>query len=180
MPTALLYFRTDGTHPVYTASTTSDAVSVSQLLSIYPDQVLEFDFPENILEGMRLNYDNNVISIPAPNSEGVKLINKQENGLRGIELTINGVFKNPKTLSTDIAKLKNMATMSQIDSKHIYGIVGFYSPNAPEFSLDPNATVATNATKGYTLSSFTIGYAGQQVTRYDFRVTLSFGGIYTS
>jgi hypothetical protein len=180
MPTALLYFRTDGTHPVYTASTTSDAVSVSQLLATYPDQVLEFDFPENILEGMKLSYDNNVVNIPAPNSDGVKLINKQENGLRGVELVINGVFKNPKTINTDITKLKNLATMSQVDSKHIYGIVGFYSPNAPEFSLDPNATVISTATKGYTLSSFTIGYVGQNVTRYDFRVTLSFGGTYTS
>lgn len=180
MATAVLYYRTTSTlsdNALYPNPSSDYTTFITNMPST---QVLEFDFPENILEGIKFSYQNNVINLPAPNNDGVKLINKQENGLRGVDLTINGVLRNPKTINADITTLKRMATLSQIDTKHIYGIVGFYSPNAPEFSLDPNATSSLNATKGYTLNSFTIGYVGQQTTRYDFRVELSFGGIYTS
>lgn len=180
MPTALLYHRT-----ISTLSDTVGATTPELLLANHASQVLEFDFPENILEGVKFAYENNMSDIPAPNSDGVKKINKQENGLRSIKLTINGVFKNaiPSTLNADIAKLKNMAKLSQTDLKHVFGIIGFYSPNAAEFSLDPDATTgalpAGKATIGYTLESFNLGYVGQQRTRYDFQVTLSFGGTFT-
>ncbi len=69
--------------------------------------------------------------------------------------------------------------MVQVDSKHPFGVIGFYSPNAPEFSLDPNATLSSNASYGYTIQSLRIGYLGQKTTRYGFTMTLSFGGTYT-
>lgn len=177
MPTALIYFRD-------TNSLRDDAGAVTpdDLLANFSDQVLEFDFPENVLEGLSFDYKNNVIDIPAPNSDGVKRINKQENGLRGINLTINGVFRNPKPeiLSVDIAKLKKMAVLPQVDTDNIFGVIGFFSPNALEFSLDPDALNATKGTIGYTIESYRIGYVGQKTTRYDFQVILSFGGTYVS
>lgn len=177
MPTALLYFRdTNSLRDDVGAATPID------LLANFEPQVLEFDFPENVLEGLSFDYANNVIDIPAPNSEGKRRINKQENGLRGVTLTINGVFRNPKPqiLSADIAKLKKMAALPQIDNDNIFGVVGFFSPNALEFSLDPDASNATKGTIGYTIQSFRIGYVGQKTTRYDFQVILSFGGTYVS
>ena len=177
MPTALLYFRDSNSLRDDTGAATPD-----DLLANFSDQVLEFDFPENVLEGLSFDYKNNVIDIPAPNSEGKRRINKQENGLRGITLTINGVFRNPnpQILSADIAKLKKMSVLQQLDDDNIFGIIGFFSPNALEFALDPDALNATRGTIGYTIESFRIGYVGQKLTRYDFQVILSFGGTYVS
>lgn len=187
MPTALLYSRSDGNgvapFNVPTLSDTVGATTPELLLTNHPLQVLEFDFPDNVLEGINFNYQNNITSIPAPNSEGIKRINKVENGLKSLTLVINGVFRNNKTINADIAILKDMATRSQVDLKHVAGIIGFFSPNAPEFNLDPNATTGAlpigKATIGYTLESFKIGFIGQENTRYDFQVMLSFGGTYT-
>jgi hypothetical protein len=140
-----------------------------------------FNFPDNLLEGIDYQYQNNVLDIPVPNSLGIRKINKQDNGLKTVQLTLNGEFLIPKTagvktVDADILKLKLMASMLQVEDKHPYGKIGFYSPNAPEFSLDPNATSSLNATKGYTLTSLRIGYIGQKTTRYGFSVTLAFGG----
>jgi len=130
MPTALLYFRASTTSGGISDSLRNDtgAATPNDLLANFPDQVLEFDFPENVLEGLSFDYKNNVIDIPAPNSEGKRRINKQENGLRGITLTINGVFRNPKPqiLSADIAKLKKMAVLQQVDNDNIFGVIGFF------------------------------------------------------
>lgn len=184
MPTALLYMRSDGsdTAPFNVSSLSDDtgATTPELLATNFPDQVLSFIFDENILEGIDFSYNNNITDISAPLSDGTRRINKQENGLGGISLTINGVFENPKTLNADIAKLKLISSRVNLDPKHIYGKIGFYSPNAPEFNLDPNATSGSNATIGYTVSGFKLGYIGQQVTRYGFSITLSFGGTYTS
>lgn len=189
MPSAYIYFRSDGsTFSGYTNNTLRSAT--------YPDpnsdfatwsanmpssQVLEFNFPDNILEGINYEYANNVIDIPIANSDGTKKIAKQENGLRSLQVTINGVFKNPKVINTDISKLKNFAKLSQVDDNNIYGIIGFYSPNAPEFSLDPDSTSAgAKGTVGFTLNSFSLGFNTPAITRYGFRVTLSFGGVFTN
>lgn len=184
MPTALIYMRSDGTDTdpfnVPTLSDTAGATTPELLATNFPDQVLSFTFSENVLEGMNFTYTNNITDLPAPLSDGTRRINKQENGLSGVTLSINGVFSNPKTLNTDIAKLKLIASRIQLDAKHIYGKIGFFSPNASEFNLDPNATSALNATIGFTVSSFKIGYVGQENTRYGFSVILSFGGTYTS
>ena len=182
MPTAFLYYRTNSTLRGVTYPNPS--LDETTFLANMPSaQVLEFNFPDNILEGINFEYTNNVIDIPIANSDGVKRIAKQENGLRSIHVTINGVFKNPKSINNDISKLKNMAKTSQIDDDNIYGVIGFYSPNAPEFSLDPNAVslpIRTKGTIGYTMQSFSLGFQTPTITRYGFRVTLSFGGTYTN
>ncbi len=175
---AKLYIRT-----LTTLSDTVNATTPTELETNFEAQVLTFLVPDNILEAVKFVYQNNISNIIAPNSEGVRRINKQENGLRGIQLTINGVFRNPKTISDDIAKLRTFMTIKQLDLKHVQGIVGFECPNAPEFNLDPNATTgalpAGKATQGYTIDSVSLGYVGQQPTRYDFQVVLSFGGTWT-
>lgn len=177
MPTALIYYRDPDNN---TLSDDAGATTPELLATNFPDQVLSFTFSDNVLEGMNFSYVNNITDLPAPLSDGTRRINKQENGLSSVILSINGVFSNPKTLNSDIAKLKLIASRVNLDEKHIYGNVGFYSPNASEFNLDPNATTGSKATIGFTVTSFKIGYVGQENTRYGFSVVLSFGGTYTS
>lgn len=177
MPTALLYYRD--------ADSLRDNVGADtpvNLLANFSDQVLEFDFPDNILEGVNFEYGNNVINIPIANSNGIKKINKQENGLKFLNMTVRGVFRNTGTtgLNADIAKLKKMAALPQVDNDNIYGVIGFYSPNAPEFSLDPNAVDSTKATIGFTLDGFSLGFSTPAIKRYGFQVKLSFGGVYVN
>ena len=181
MANAILFYRTDGsisgesdTRKKASGSTYYDPSAVG-----FPSaQKLDFTFPDNVLEGLSESYSNNIINIPVPNSLGVRRINKQENGLKSITVKISGVLKNTQT---DIQKLKTIRQTPQLDLQHPYGRIGFYSPNATEFSLDPSATVSgsTNvpATQGYTIGDVEIGYAGQKKTRYTFSATLSFGGI---
>lgn len=172
MADAILYWRTTS-NPAY-----------SHTITQIPDaQKLTFDFPDNLAMAMQLSYQNNVVDIPVPIADGTRKINKQENGLKLIRLIIKGRFKKPinssgdPILDTDIGKLISMSKMAQLDSRHPYGIIGFYSPNAPEFSLDPNATsTSVPATKGYTIDSWEIGYMPPKIKNYDFSVTLSFGG----
>lgn len=172
MVDAILYRRTEGTIKGAPAS------QYYEPTSLLAGDKLEFTFPDNILEGIGFDYVNNVVDQPVPIGDGTRKINKTDNGIRSIDLVINGVFKNPKSLSSDIAKLTLISSSVQTDAKHIFGRVGFYSPNAPDFSLDPNATTSAPATRGYTVSGFHLGYVGQKTTRYDFQIKLSYGGIF--
>ena len=178
MASAILFYRTDGsisgesdTRKKASGSTYYDPADLPSA------QKLEFTFPDNVLEGLKEDYSNNIMDIPVPNSQGVRRVNKQENGLKYISLSINGMLKNTQT---DIQKLKTIRQTPQLDQQHPFGRIGFYSPNATEFSLDPSATIVSSvdvpATKGYTISAVTIGYSGQSKTRYSFSATLNFGG----
>jgi len=178
MASAILFYRTDGdisgesdTRRKASGSTYYDPADLPSA------QKLEFTFPDNVLEGLKEDYSNNIMDIPVPNSQGVRRVNKQENGLKYISLSINGMLKNTQT---DIQKLKTIRQTPQLDQQHPFGRIGFYSPNATEFSLDPSATIVSSvdvpATQGYTISGVTIGYTGQSKTRYSFSATLNFGG----
>ena len=154
--------------------------------STIQSQRLEFTFSDNLVEAMQFAYRNNVIDYPVPISDGTRKINKQENGLREIKLILKGRFRQPQTsagvptVDSDIAKLIAMSKKMQVNTVYPYGIIGFYSPNAPEFSLDPNATkvgsTETPATKGYTIESCDLGFMTPRIKNYDFSVSLSFGG----
>lgn len=177
MVDAILYFRELATIKGSSGSTYFNPINLPSA------NKLSFTFADNLLEGIDFNYQNNVLNIPVPISSGLRKINKQDNGLKLITLTINGKFKIPKfnseaILDTDIAKLKLMSSMLQIDETHPFGKIGFYSPNAPEFTLDPNATSSSSSTIGYTMNSLRIGFMGQKSTRYGFSVTLDYGGTF--
>jgi hypothetical protein len=173
MANAHLFFRT-----INSAKTVSGCSTSTALLSKsgtnsdtglgYDEQVLAFGISDYILESISESYDNNVIDIPVPTSDGTRKINKQENGIRSRTLTIRGIFKNDT--NSDIKILERMRQRQQVDTTHKFGIIGFYSPNADRFSLDPDGNA------GYTISSTSIGFAGQSKKRYDFTVVLSFGG----
>jgi|TARA_B100001750_G_C15424543_1_gene554774 hypothetical protein len=176
MAFALIYYRTDGT-----LSGEADTRKGANGSSYYDPtdlpsaQKLEFDFPDNVLESIKDSYVNNIVDIPVPISDGTRRVNKQENGMKSLTLTVSGVFKNPNS-NADILKLKTIRQTPQLDEAHPFGRIGFYSPNATAYTLDPSATSSVNATQGFTISSVDIGFVGQKKTRYGFTVALSFGG----
>ena len=135
-------------------------------------QVLAFDISDYILESIGESYSNNIIDLPVPTSDGTRKINKQENGLRSKSLTIKGIFRNAS--GSDIEKLERMRQIPQVDATHKFGVIGFYSPNATRFSLDPDGDA------GYTITDTMIGFVSGAQKKYDFQVTLSFGGTVAS
>ncbi|KKM81412.1 hypothetical protein LCGC14_1330050 [marine sediment metagenome] len=161
MANAILFYRTP----------TTRIADVADPQNLPTGQKLEFTFPDDIMEGINEDYRNNIKQIPIPNQDGVRKLNIQENGLNTYTLTLNGVFK--KTAGVGIADLKVMRILKQVDTTHIFGIFGIEIDNAPEFNLDPDGT------KGFHIISTTTGYAGVKTTRYDFSVTLGFGGTVT-
>ena len=96
-------------------------------------------------------------------------------------MVVQGRFKRPVSgLDADIGKLRTMSARSNIDDAHPFGNIGFYSPNAPEFSIDPNsAGASTDATLGLTIQQFRLGFMSPKVKNYGFEVILSFGGTWT-
>ena len=101
-------------------------------------------------------------------------INKQENGLTQKTITINGIFKNPD-IDDDVKKLEIIRGTLQVTDQFPFGVVGFDSPNAERFSLDPEDGNSPSE-QGFTVKQTTIGFVGQKKTRYAFQITLSFGG----
>ncbi len=132
--------------------------------------ILEFTFPDDILEGLQETYNNNIKSIPVPNQDGVRVLNIQENGLNANKITISGVFK--KDIGAGIIKLKQLrdGNPTMVDTFHLFGNIGIEVDNAPQFNIDPDEN------HGLYIDATTLGYAGERFTRYDFSVTLGFGG----
>jgi hypothetical protein len=163
MANALLYYRTPST-PV--SNPTYD--TPAKLLATFPAQCLEFIYPDDILEGITETYRNNIKKIPAPNQDGVRKINIQENGLDSYGFTIHGVFK--KNAGVGIVKLQAFRKIKQVDTTHTYGAFGLEISNAPAFSFEANTV------RGLFMDGTRIGYDGMKVTRYDFSVDIGFGG----
>ena len=91
MVDATLFYRKNGQH--------------GNISSLPSNQKLVFTFPDNVLEGIQDVYQNNIIDLPVPISDGTRRINKQENGLTQKTITINGIFKNPD-IDDDVKKLE--------------------------------------------------------------------------
>ena len=81
MANAVLYFR-NGYNDAAQSLTTFLADSSKA------SQKLEFIADDNLMEAVQFQYQNNVIDIPVPISNGTRKINKQENGLRSIKLIV--------------------------------------------------------------------------------------------
>lgn len=139
-------------------------------------QILRFTLPNELLESVTMDYENNIKDAPVSEPDGVRRINKQDNGLSYIRYTFRGRFKDS---ATDITNLMNMAKRLQVESTTDsdalgFGIFGFFTDNtaiAP-FNIDPRST------KGLTLKSFNITRSGQQPKNFDFTIVMTFGGTY--
>tara|TARA_B110000495_G_C22895368_1_gene522360 strand:- start:281 stop:844 length:564 start_codon:yes stop_codon:yes gene_type:complete len=139
-------------------------------------QILKFTLPTEILEGVSMVYENNIKDSPVSEPDGVRRINKQDNGLSGITYTFNGLFKDN---ATDITTLTNMAKRLQVESSTTtgslgFGIFGFFtdSTTIAPFNIDPTTL------RGLTLNSFTINRTSQSPKSFDFSIKMTFGGTY--
>ena len=139
-------------------------------------QILKFTLPTEILEGVSMAYENNIKDSPVSEPDGVRRINKQDNGLSGITYTFNGLFKDN---ATDITTLTNMAKRLQVESSTTtgsmgFGIFGFFtdSTTIAPFNIDPTTL------KGLTLNSFNINRTSQSPKSFDFSIKMTFGGTY--
>lgn len=172
MADALLYYRTYPTpNTPWAGAPDTRAVTIPDPHNLPSGQILDFVFPNNMLEGVTKQFQKNVKKIPKANPT-VNRVDKQYNGMLGSQITLRGNFKNPDS-NTDLKKLETFLTQYDIDGYHIFGNLGFYSPNALRYSFDPNNN------QGYTVDKFTIGRFGIRNQIYDFEFTLDFGGIYT-
>ena len=139
-------------------------------------QILKFTLPTEILEAVTMVYENNMKDSPVSEPDGVRRINKQDNGLSSVKYTLRGLFKDN---ATDITTLRNMAKRLQVESTTNtdslgFGIFGFFSDNTSiqPFNMDPTSA------KGLTLNSFTITRSSQSPKSFDFSIAMTFGGTY--
>lgn len=161
---------------VVSGSVTNRNTFVTNMEANHPTQILRFTLPNELLESVTMDYENNIKDAPVSEPDGVRRINKQDNGLSYIKYTFRGRFKDS---ATDITILMNMAKRLQVESTTDldalgFGIFGFFTDNtaiAP-FNIDPIST------KGLTLKSFNITRSGQQPKNFDFTIIMTFGGTY--
>jgi len=173
MGTAFIYFRLRGNSSDFDNETLPTNVQ-----SNFPDQVLEFDLPENLLETVSWHYENNIKDSPVSNPDGQRVIVKQDNGLMSAVWTLRGRFKDP---SADTQKIKDFATRKQVesttDAKSLkFGVFGFYTDNTilRPFNMDPIVSGAVK--KGLTIRSLDITRTGQVPKNFDFTLIMTFGG----
>lgn len=160
---ATLYFRTFATR--------SALYTVPQLISSFPSQVLQFVTPSEILEGISLDDANNIISQPSPTNDGTRFIRHVDNGEKSFKFRIYGSFLNVSpSVNTDIQKLQTFKNQLNSDTYHVFGNLGFYSPNAERFSYDCNNLF------GFMIEDYHIERFSRNGIVYDFFVDLSLGG----
>ncbi len=168
MTNALLFFRDIGskkTNPNFTDPS-----------DLPPFQQLEFDLPEDLLESVSMIYENNIKDAPVSNPDGVRKINKQDNGLQQLQLTLRGRFKDQ---AFDLITLQRFARQLQVENVfHQFGIYGFKASTNPPagavstpFNFDPDDTF------GLTIKRFTLGRVGGKPKNFDFEITLTSGGV---
>ena len=161
---------------IISGSDTNRNTFVTNMETHHPTQILKFTLPTEILEGVSMAYENNIKDSPVSEPDGVRRINKQDNGLSGITYTFNGLFKDN---ATDITTLTNMAKRLQVESSTTtgsmgFGIFGFFtdSTTIAPFNIDPTTL------KGLTLNSFNINRTSQSPKSFDFSIKMTFGGTY--
>ena len=127
----------NGGYPDPNGSTTARNTFVTNMETNHSAQILRFTLPTEILEGVTMVYENNMKDSPVSEPDGVRRINKQDNGLSSVKYTLKGLFKDN---ATDITTLRNMAKRLQVESTTNagslgFGIFGFFSDNTSYFSF---------------------------------------------
>jgi len=167
---------------IYIRRPSNAGLTVAQLLAD-PTQVanvLFFTYPDNMLEGVDFDSENNIVNQPSPNISGTRFIRKIDNGAKGERFTLYGNFKNqegftPSNPNADMKKLYGFKNQLQLDSTNFfYGNVGLYIPNADILTFDPTST------QGMSIDKIHFGFVGKQNQIFDFSVDLSKGGTLTT
>ena len=171
MVTSLLYYRLDGQPKTGTGS-------VFDPRNLPTVQVLEFDQPSRVLEGIQELYENIITRQVSVNQSGARRLFNRDDGLKMRDFSITGrIDKANATLNVN--KITDFRTRLQRSTVHPHGIIGFLSGNSTNFNIDPDAVGGgANATKGLMIGKTEIGYTGRVFNRLMFRMTLYFGGLH--
>lgn len=139
-------------------------------------QILKFTIPEELVQNVGMTYDNNIKDAQVSNPDGVRRINKQDNGINFIRWVFRGRFRDQ---ANDIKTLINMAVLLQVEPTAEtdalqFGKFGFFTDNTilRPFNLDPDNTV------GLTIKGFSLNRDGIAPKNFDFDVTMTLGGTY--
>jgi len=176
MTNALVFFRDKGSRKWTDAPTNTVPSSFFDPSDLPAFQQLEFDLPEDLLESVSMIYENNIKDAPVSNPQGVRKINKQDNGLQQLQLTLRGRFKDQ---AFDLETLQRFARQLQVENVfHQFGIYGFKAGTNPPagavstpFNFDPTDTF------GLTIKRFSLGRVGGKPKNFDFEITLTSGGV---
>lgn len=163
----MLYYRTTST-PNTNPSYSTPALMLANASS----QCIVFKRPKSSLDSIGTNYKNNINYYGAISNDGSRIINIQDNGIDNYTLTLNGIFTVDQG-STDLSKLAFVfAEQLQTDNIHTKGNVGFYSPNAPFFNVDPSGGVGA---LGYSIKELNVNRSTKIPNLYVFSLVLGLG-----
>lgn len=173
MADAFIYYRLESN-----LSDKANQATPALLQSNFPNQVLQFTLPDELLESVAMTYENNIKDSPVSNADGTRRINKQDNGLNSIVYTFRGRFRD---VTTDITRLIQFAVRPQVEASGVqdsleFGIFGFFTDNTSirPFNIDPDSS------QGLTIRTFNIDRAGSTPRNFDFTVTMTFGGTFVA
>lgn len=163
----MLYYRTPST-----PNTNPTYATPANMLANAPSQCIVFKRPKSSLDSISTNYKNNINYYGGISNDGSRIINIQDNGIDNYTLTLNGIFTVDQG-STDLSKLAFVfAEQLQTDNVHTKGNVGFYSPNASFFSVDPSGG---NGAVGYSIKELNVNRATKIPNLYSFSLILGLG-----
>ena len=139
-------------------------------------QILKFTIPDEIVQTISMTYENNIKDAPVSNPDGVRRINKQDNGINSIRWIFRGRFRDK---ATDIRTLINMAVLLQVEptteaDSLQFGKFGFFTDSTilQPFNLDPDNSI------GLTIKGFGLNRDAIMPKNFDFDVTMTLGGTY--
>jgi len=184
MADAFIYYRLEangtdvnGTYPDPNDGTTERNLLVTNLEALdNGQQILRFTIPDELVQNISMIYENNIKDAPVSNPDGVRRINKQDNGINTIRWTFRGRFRD---VTNDIKTLINMAVLLQVEptaetNALQFGKFGFFTDSTilRPFNLDPTNTI------GLTIKGFGLARDGIAPKNFDFDVTMTLGGTY--
>lgn len=160
----MIYYRTSST-----PNTNPTYATPALMLANASSQCIVFSRPKSSLDSISTNYKNNINYFNGISNDGSRISNIQDNGFGGQTLTLNGVF----TVDNGTSDLNKLAFIFaeglQTDTIHTKGHIGFYSPNAPYFSVDPaGGTFAA----GYSIKELNVNRATKVPNLYVFSIIL--------
>lgn len=162
----MIYYRTSSTpntNPTYSTA--------PLMLANAAPQCIVFKRPNSSLDQISTNYINNINYYSSITNDGSRLRNLQDNGIESATLTLTGIFT--QTGVSDLNKLAYVfAEQSQTDTVHVKGNVGFYSPNATYFSIDPTGGAGAF---GYSIKELNVSRVTKVPNLYVFSLTLGLG-----
>ncbi len=141
--------------------------TIEKLLDEKPEQCLVFDTDARQLEHVLEGGDDSVTNEPSLNAAGQITVSKQQGRSPVPTLLLEGNCNVDELVWRQL--LRSFSRKGQVEhTYHKYGILGFYSPELPDYNLDPTDLI------GYTMALPIFDYTSASKI-VSFRISLSMG-----